>query len=98
IMAHGSPDPSANQPIHAIADRIQGRQYAHVAVGFMELNEPSFGAAIDDLIARGARPIVAVPYFLQLGGHVAEDLPEIIGAARRRHPEATIILAEHLAY
>jgi sirohydrochlorin ferrochelatase len=39
-----------------------------------------------------------VPYLLQLGGHVAEDLPKIIAAARARHPGVPIDLAAHLGY
>jgi sirohydrochlorin cobaltochelatase len=99
IMGHGSPDPAANQPIQAVAERIRhdGR-YAAVAVSFLDLNQPSIPAAIGGLVAQGIRRIIAVPFFLQLGGHVAKDLPAIIDAARLRHPAATILLAQHLAY
>jgi sirohydrochlorin cobaltochelatase len=99
LMAHGSPDPAANQPIEQVAARIRDTsRYAQVVVCYMDLNQPSIPTAIDDLAARGARRLVAVPYFLQLGGHVAEDLPATIDAARRRHASAEIILAEHLGY
>ncbi len=99
IMAHGSPDPGANQPIQAIAERIRhDRRYAAVAVSFLDLNQPSIPAVIGSLVGQGIRRIIAVPFFLQLGGHVAKDLPAIIDAAQLRHPAATIRLAEHLAY
>ena len=98
-MAHGSPNPAANQPIEGVAERIRAAgRYAQVVVCYMELNHPSIPDAIDDLVARGARRLVAVPYFLQLGGHVAEDLPATIDAARRRHAATQISLAEHLGY
>jgi sirohydrochlorin cobaltochelatase len=64
----------------------------------MELNEPSIPQAVDQLVAEGAQQTTAVPFFLQLGGHVAEDLPEIIGAARAKHPSVTITLAAYLGY
>jgi len=99
IMAHGSPNPQSNAPIYAIAKRVRARrQYAAVTVCFMDLNKPSIADAIDGIVARGIRHIIAAPYFLQLANHVGEDLPAIIGAARERHPAATILLAEHLAY
>jgi sirohydrochlorin cobaltochelatase len=98
LMAHGSPDPCANQPIRALAERIMAAGQYTAAVCFLELNEPSIPDAIDQLVARGVRRLIVVPYFLQLGGHVAEDLPQIVAAARARHPTATIILAQHLAY
>jgi sirohydrochlorin cobaltochelatase len=99
LMAHGSPDPAANQPIEQVAARIRAtNRYTQVVVCYMDLNQPSIGDAIDNQVARGARRLVAVPYFLQLGGHVAEDLPATIEAARKRHTGAEIILAEHLGY
>ena len=74
LMAHGSPEDSANAPFRAIATRlVASKQYAAVAASFMELNEPSIPQAIDQLVAEGAQQITAVPFFLQLGGHVAEE-------------------------
>jgi sirohydrochlorin cobaltochelatase len=99
LMAHGSPDPAANQPIEQVAARLEAIGcYAHVAVCYMELNQPSIPDAIDDLVTRGTMQLVAVPYFLQLGGHVAEDLPATIVTAQQRHAATQISLAEHLGY
>jgi sirohydrochlorin cobaltochelatase len=99
LMAHGSPDPAANQPIEQVAARIRATSYyAQVVVCYMDLNQPSIPDAIDDLVAGGARQMVAVPYFLQFGGHVAEDLPATIEAARQRHTNTEFLLAKHLGY
>jgi sirohydrochlorin cobaltochelatase len=99
IMAHGSPHPQSNASIYGIAKRIRAKgQYAAVAVCFMDLNKPSIADVIDSMVARGISHMIATPYFLQLGNHVQDDLPAIIVAARARHPAATILLAEHLAY
>jgi sirohydrochlorin ferrochelatase len=99
VMAHGSPNPASNAPIYGIAKRVRAsRRYAAVTVCFMDLNKPSIADAIDDLTERGIHQIIAMPYFLQLGNHVKDDLPAIIAAARLRHPASTILMAEHLAY
>jgi sirohydrochlorin cobaltochelatase len=99
IMAHGSPHSASNAPIFGIAKRVRAYgRYAATSVCFMDLNKPSIPAAIDDMTERGIRQIIALPYFLQLGNHVKDDLPAIITAARLRHPASTILLAEHLAY
>jgi sirohydrochlorin cobaltochelatase len=99
LMAHGSPFPEANQSIYAVAKRAQivGR-YHRVAVSFLGLNAPNIPTAIADLVDQRCTRIAAVPYFLQLGGHVAEDLPAIIAAARVRHPHVDITLTDHLGY
>ncbi len=99
IMAHGSPDPTANMPIEGVAEHIRAQgHFQAVTVGYMDLNTPSIPNAIDMLVAQGVQRIVAVPFFLQLGGHVAEDLPATILSARRRHPAISIDLASHLGY
>ncbi|NJO83607.1 MAG: hypothetical protein HC828_12930, partial [Blastochloris sp.] len=99
LMAHGSPFPEANAAIYAVAERAQGLGHYHrVAVSFLGLNEPDIPTAIADLVDQGCTQIAAVPYFLQLGGHVAEDLPAIIAAARGHHPHTDIRLTDHLGY
>ncbi len=99
MIAHGSPDGSNNQPIYAVAERIREKgQYAAVTVCFMDLNRPSIAEAVDDFADNGIRHTIAVPYFLQLGNHVAEDLPGLIAQSRERHPKMTLLLAEHLGY
>jgi sirohydrochlorin ferrochelatase len=99
LMAHGTPDPAANAPIREVARELAtGGRFTEVAVAFLELNRPSVSQEIDRLVAAGFRRIVAVPYFLQLGTHVATQLPELIRDARRRHPGVAVLLAEYLGY
>lgn len=98
LVAHGSPDPRANQPIAAIAERLRDGPFADVLLCFLGLNQPLLGPAIDAQVAADHHTLVVAPFFLQLGGHVAEDLPAVIAEARLRHPTTTIALAEHLAY
>ncbi|UCH24824.1 MAG: hypothetical protein JSV66_12845 [Trueperaceae bacterium] len=42
--------------------------------------------------------VLALPYFVQLGGHVAEDLPNLIGQAQRQHAGVLIESTEHLSF
>ncbi|NOK61932.1 MAG: hypothetical protein GFH27_549289n373 [Chloroflexi bacterium AL-W] len=99
LMAHGSPDVRANDPIYAIADHLKNTShFANITVCYLGLNEPRIDTAIDTLVGQGFEHIIAVPYFLHVGGHVAEDLPLIINQAHTQHPRVTIIMAEHLGY
>jgi sirohydrochlorin ferrochelatase len=99
LLAHGSPLAEANTPLDRLAERIQATgDYARVAVSYLECNPPSIPDAIDALAAEGMRRIVTVPYFLQLGRHVAEDLPVLIAQAQQRHPHVALTLAPHLGY
>ena len=97
LMAHGSPFEQANAPIFRVAEALSGH-YRNVQLGFMEINAPSIAEAAATLVGQGAQRVVAVPYFLQLGGHVAGDLPEAVDAAQAQHPSTRFTLAGYLSY
>ena len=97
LMAHGSPHEEANAPIFRVAEALNAH-YGATRLGFMELNAPTISEAATLLREKGAKRLVASPYFLQLGGHVAEDLPEAVAAAQAQHPEMNMTLADYLSY
>ena len=99
IIAHGSRRAASNDEVRALADavRAQPRQaYDHVETAFLELAEPGIPAALAALAAQGASEIVAFPYFLAAGTHVAQDIPDAIADFTAAHPAVTVRLALHL--
>ncbi|MBX2999233.1 MAG: sirohydrochlorin chelatase [Caldilineaceae bacterium] len=99
FMAHGSPFPEANAPIERIAARVHARaDYCQAVVSYLDCNQPTIDAAIDQLTADGANRIITVPYFLHEGRHTQRDLPAILGGARHRHPQVDFRTAAHLGY
>lgn len=99
LMAHGSPDPATMHTIERLAALICVQRPAlRVQAGYLDLNAPLIGEAIDILVAAGVTRLVAAPYFLQRGRHVARDLPAIIADARLRHGHTSLLLAAHLGY
>jgi sirohydrochlorin cobaltochelatase len=99
LMAHGTPLPAANAPLYALADSlVQRLGLANARVAYLDCNTPAIPAGIEELVAAGAQRIIAFPYFLHMGRHVAEDLPELIAAAQTKHATTAIHLAHHLDY
>lgn len=99
LAAHGSPDPAANAPIHAVAAMVAASaSFASVAVCYLGLNAPDILSAIAAETAAGHAHVVVVPYLLQLGGHAAADMPVAVASAQARHPQARIQLAAPLGY
>lgn len=97
VMVHGSPRPESNQDMFAVVERLRHRNaFSFVEVGFMECNEPSIPEAIDTLAAQGAKKIIAVPYFLHSGTHVADDLPTLLEAAGQKYPRITFSMGDYL--
>lgn len=99
LMAHGTPLLAANAPLYTITDTVAQRLgLATARVSYLDCNTPTIPAAIDELVATGAPSIIALPYFLHMGRHVAEDLPQLIVDAQARHAACAIHLAHHLDY
>ncbi|HEU4323103.1 MAG TPA: CbiX/SirB N-terminal domain-containing protein [Roseiflexaceae bacterium] len=99
MIAHGCPEARANQPIYAVASQLRASAgFATVQVCFTHLHHPHVLEAIDQLSSRNIHNQIAVPYFLNLGNHVAIELPALLATARLRHPDAVLLLADHLSF
>ncbi len=99
VMVHGSPRPESNRDMFAVVERVRERQvFGVVEVGFMELNEPAIPAAIDRCVAAGVLRLIAVPYFLHAGTHVADDLPGLLEAAAARFPHVEFLMGDYLGH
>lgn len=99
IIAHGSRRAASNDEVRALAEVVRaqpGQHYDHVETAFLELAEPSIPEGLAALAARGATEIVAFPYFLAAGTHVAQDIPESIAEFSASHPGVTVRLTPHL--
>lgn len=62
----------------------------------MELAEPSIEQAFDRCVAAGAQKVVLHPFFLSPGRHVTSDLPALMNAAAKRHPDIAWLVSEPL--
>ena len=96
-MVHGSPRPIANQSMFQVVEEVKARGiFDLVEVGFMECNAPTIPDAIDACAAGGADKVIAVPYFLHTGTHVADDLPALLEEAAARHPQIEFQMGRYI--
>lgn len=99
LMAHGTPLPAANAPLAEIAAAVARRGgFAQHAVAYLDCNTPDIPTGLAELAAAGAAQIVALPYFLHMGRHVAEDLPRLVAQTAAALPQVRIVQAQHLGY
>lgn len=99
VMVHGSPRPASNNAMFAVVEQVRQREvFPLVSVGFMECNEPSIPDAIDELVNKGAKSVVAVPYFLHTGNHVADDLPSALEEAQQKYPDVKFSMGDYLGH
>ena len=51
---------------------------------------------LDACVREGATEIVAVPYFLHTGTHVAGDLPDLLEAAQAKYPDVRFLMGDYI--
>ncbi len=101
VLVHGSPRPESNRDMFAVVDLLRQKsdiEYSIFQVGFMECNEPDIPTAIDLCVEAGASRVVAVPYFLHTGNHVADDLPTLLEEAQRKYPRVEFSMGDYLGH
>jgi sirohydrochlorin cobaltochelatase len=88
LLAHGARDARWMEPFYRMRDALAARVVpATVHVAFMEFTAPTFEDAVQAIRkAKGARVLV-VPVFLSGGGHVAQDIPKVVGPQAAKHPD-----------
>lgn len=99
LVAHGSRRKQSNDEVVLLAEKFKSQcsqQYNIVNAAFLELAEVLIPDGIKQCVTDGATSIVVLPYFLNSGRHVVEDVPNIINDCIGQYPDIEISLAPHL--
>ena len=99
LIAHGSRRKASNDEVRKLSEKISKKnkgEFDMLECSFLELAEPLIPDAIDLLINKGAKKITIFPYFLAVGLHVAEDIPEEINKAKKLYPNVIFNTLPHL--
>lgn len=94
LFAHGARDARWAEPFLRLRERVaRAAPDARVVLAFLEFMSPDLDAAVADLSAAGCHDIAMVPVFLGQGGHLRDDLPNLLQRVAARHPACHIRLA-----
>ena len=99
LIAHGSRRKQSNEEVVILVDRLRHKcseQYSIIHAGFLELAETLIPDGIKKCIDDGATSIIVLPYFLNSGNHVIEDIPNIVNDTKPHYPDVEIKIAPHL--
>ena len=99
LIAHGSRRKQSNAEVLILADRLKqncSEQYPIIHAGFLELAETLIPDGIKKCVDDGATSIIVLPYFLNSGRHVIEDIPRIVNDNKLYYPDVEIKIAPHL--
>lgn len=99
IMGHGSRMPGADNGMERVAQSL-AKRFPDVMVDTcsMSMLGPRFGEVFDACVARGAREIIVIPYFLHFGAHMQEDIPKILLEKATESPDVKIIMGNNLGF
>lgn len=94
LFGHGARDPEWARPMRRTREHLLAREPGlAVELAFLEFMRPTLDEVVDRLAAEGARRIAVVPMFIAQGGHLKSDVPNLVAAARLRHPDCEIVQA-----
>jgi sirohydrochlorin cobaltochelatase len=95
LFAHGARDPRWAEPFDAVAQRIRAlRPELPVQLAFLDYLKPDLPAALRAQAEAGVTRVRIVPLFFGRGGHLREDFPVILEAARAAVPGVDIEISE----
>lgn len=93
LFAHGARDPDWAVPFQKIREIVSARRPdLAVELAFLELMQPSLPDAVGKLAAQGCRSITIAPLFMAQGAHLKRDLPALVAALGKRHPDVALSL------
>jgi len=99
LIAHGSRRKQSNIEVVMLAEKLKQKcseHYPIIHAGFLELALPLIPEAIKKCVDDGATSIIMLPYFLNSGRHVIEDIPTIVNDTEKDYPNVEIKIAPHL--
>jgi sirohydrochlorin cobaltochelatase len=95
LFAHGARDARWAEPFRAVAARIAAeRPDLVVTLAFLEHLTPDLATALRAQVEQGATRTRIVPLFFGRGGHLREDFPAILDAARAAVPVLRVEVTE----
>ncbi len=97
LCGHGSRDSDAITEFNGLAAQLRHRLPERpLASGFLEFARPTIRDALDDLKAKGARRILALPGMLFAAGHVKNDLPWEVNSFAADNPRLEVNFGREL--
>ena len=94
LYVHGARDPRWAEPFLRLREKVAARAPGPVLLAFLEHGTPSLADAAAALASQGVARVRVVPLFFGRGGHLREDLPKQLVAARAAAPGVTFDVTE----
>lgn len=93
ILGHGSRGEGAGDVLPRIVAEVKRLGgFEIVEHAFLQYVQPALDEALRRCVEAKAERIVIVPFFMQAGAHVTQDIPTLADSGRKRYPGIDIIV------
>lgn len=97
ILSHGSRIKKANASLERTIRMIKRKIGSDIVLpAYFQFYQPDLAKSVKDLISRGCRKAVIIPFFLFNGNHVSRDIPRIIREERAKYPGVEFVYRQNL--
>ena len=97
VIAHGSRAKETEDTLEAILSLVKKKlPETVIECAFMEFSDRTVEKGVSALVANGATEIKVVPYFLFMGIHLKEDIPNMVAECAASYPDVKITMSEPL--
>ena len=95
VIAHGSREKETESAMKAVLD-IAAEKITGICIeyAFMQLSDRTVESGIAALAEKKVTEIKIVPYFLFMGVHMKEDIPNIVGECMKNYPDIKLVMGE----
>ena len=94
LVGHGSRRSEANDALLLLSELVEKKRPGTIlAHAFLQFAQPDLAVALEALAGQGVEEVTIVPVFLYEGIHIKEDIPEVLEAEAKKHPQMRLILA-----
>jgi len=97
VIAHGSRAKETEAAMESVLSMVRSKLSGIIIeCAFMEFSGRTVEKGISALVSGGVTEIKVVPYFLFMGIHMKEDIPEMVAGCAANHPGVSITMGEPL--
>ena len=95
VIAHGSRAKETEATLDGVLAMVREMlPGAIVEAAFMEFSDRTVERGVAALAAKSVTEIKIVPYFLFMGIHMKEDIPNLVAACAEKYPSVRIAMGE----
>ncbi|MBN1904204.1 MAG: CbiX/SirB N-terminal domain-containing protein [Deltaproteobacteria bacterium] len=99
LLGHGSRVPGAGKDMERAVELLKEKYNLEMVISCnMSRLGPHFPETLEKCVKEGAKEIIVIPYFLNMGLHIRLDIPEMMQEEAKKYPGIKLIYGKQLGY